>query len=180
MKKIVTLSALVALSAHAQTEEDPTLTPQVEITQSTQSFTEESTDWGHHKSDGASRLGMSSTSTPGKTTSFKTSTEIRQVIDVKQRPGPLTCESDIDLEYYQRDSEAEVRALLTSANCDDFDASYQLRIAYFDSDGKFKRIVADEEWPNDVTGRYRKTYPMEANSELKQVTSRILSCTCRQ
>ncbi len=180
MKKLATLLAILALSAHAQEEQETSGKPPVEIINTTQTMTEESVDWGHKKSEGRSRLGMSNTRLPGKTKLIKSSTEIRQVIDIQQQPGPLECESDIDLEYYQKNTETEVRTRFSSANCDEFDATYQLHIMYFDSEGEYKRIVADEQWPNEVTEQYRKTYPMEPNSELKRVTSRILSCTCKE
>ena len=180
MKKLATILAIVALSAHAQEEQETSGKPQIEIIDTTQTVTEEAVDWGHGKSEDWSRLGISNTKLSGKTTLIEFSTEIRQVVDIQQQSGPLECESVIDLEYYQRDTETEVRTRFSSANCDEFDATYQLRIMYFDSEGKFKRIVADEQWPSEITERHRKTYPMEPNSELKRVTSRILSCTCKE
>ena len=180
MRILATLLAIVALTAHAQEEKEASATPHVEIKTTTKTVMEESVDWGYNKSEGRSRLGMSNAQRPGKTKVIKSSTEIRQVIDLTLQPVALECESDIDLEYYQRDTETEVRTRFTSANCDDFDATYQLQITYFDSEGTFKRIVAEEQWPNDVTDQHRKSYALEPNSELKRISSRILSCTCKE
>ncbi len=180
MKYAALLTAVLMVTNHAQEPDEPSSKPGIEITTKSQTISEESVDWGHEKNEGGSRIGMSGTKRPGKTKIIRSTTEIRQVIDVKQQEGPLECESDIDLEYYQRDTQADIRTRFSSDNCQKFDATYQLQIAYFNSEGKFKRIVADEEWPDDLSGPYRKSYQMEPDSELKRVTSRILSCTCKE
>ncbi len=171
--------SLALVGAHGQeTKNAETIQkPIVEIT--TETTSEETTDWGYDSKDGRSRIGMSNSRLPGKTKVLKSTTSISQVIDVRQSSNELLCESDIDLEYYQKDKETEVRTLFSSHNCDEFDATYQLRIMYVDADGDIQRIIADEEWPVGRTEQVRKSYPMNPNSELRRVTSRILSCTCR-
>ena len=185
--KIITWTLAISIGVffnagtQAQESATPKERPHTETKMTTETVrAEESVDWGHDKSEGRSRLGMSHTKLPGKTTVLKSTTEITQVFDVKQKNDELLCESDIDLEYYQKDTATEVRTLFSSSNCTEFDATYQLRIMYFDANGEIKRIVADEQWPAGRKDQYKTTYPMEANSDLRRVTSRILSCTCRQ
>ncbi len=175
---VIALTALATTTAHETADQNSEHKPKVTIKTTTSS--EEETDWGYSRRDGGSSgIGMSGTRLPGKTKVLKTTTEISQVIDIEQSTSELLCESDIDLEYYQKDEVTEVRTLFSSENCAEFDATYQLRIMYFDAEGSVQRIIADEAWPVGQTEQVRKSYPMHPDSELRRVTSRILSCTCR-
>ncbi|MFK8029696.1 MAG: hypothetical protein AB8G18_05620 [Gammaproteobacteria bacterium] len=182
-RTIITITAsLLALSSYADSD---TKTPEAgneKTTITTTSVSEESVDWGRDgKKKVRASIGITSNKLPGKTKSIKSTTQISRIIEIEQpTASALACESDIDLEYYQRDTATEVRTLFTSENCSEFDAKYQLRIMYFDVDGKLQRIVADEQWPIGQTQQVKKLFPLTPNSELQRVSSRILSCTCSE
>lgn len=170
--------ATVALATMPYRAEEPNTPSEADVEITTSSVIEETVDWDHDAKGSRSRVGMSGTKIPGKTTALKSTTEIKQRIKLTPRVHKVTCESDIDIEYYQKNTIAEVRTEISSANCDDFVADYQLRILYFDANGKLQRIVADENWPQGHAGQHTTSYSIEPGSELQRVASRTVSCTC--
>ena len=186
MNRLITPVTIAAgvfaiLTTGTQAQENKRLTeqPRVEINISSETVLEQQLEWEYDKNKGHTRLRSLDTRLPQQSKMLKTTTEINQFIDIELSEPRILCESNLDLEYYQKDTTTEVLTSFSSSNCDDFDANYQIRITYFDANRELKRIVENEAWPAGRKAQYRKTYPMEANSELKRVTSHIVSCTCK-
>ncbi|MEM7081738.1 MAG: hypothetical protein AAF465_03310 [Pseudomonadota bacterium] len=176
MKKPTLLILVLALSHTVLADETKT----TNTTITTTTTTEEEIDWGQHSRDGRERVGMSGTKIPGKKKVLRSTTEISRTIDIMSKPKAEQCNADIDLEYYQKDTVAEVRTLFTVSNCETFDARYQLTVQYFDDDGNFKRAIHDAQWPIGQIERLSSQHELSANAELRRVSSRVVACECIQ
>lgn len=106
--------------------------------------------------------------------------EFSKTITMEMRLGG--CEAKLQMEYWQKGDVAEVKSTLDNPECGASSGDYQMRVRYRGADGKLQTDEYDETWERDdaqpiVT---TKRYPIGDDVDLVRVTSRGLSCTCKE
>jgi len=92
----------------------------------------------------------------------------------------LRCQALLDLEYYQKNTHAYVKATLTNDHCAASSGSYTIRIRYLPDEGEQSQIEFEETWSRDDDADIvtEKEYFVGENLEIRRVSGTKLRCTC--
>lgn len=106
--------------------------------------------------------------------------EFSKTITMEMRLGG--CEASLRLEYWQKGDVAEVTSTLTNPECGASQGDYRMLVRYRDDNGELHTDEYDETWERDDTAPIVVTrrYPIGDDVDLVRVTSRGLSCSCRE
>jgi len=90
------------------------------------------------------------------------------------------CKADLNLEYFQKGTDAHVKSTLHNDDCGASSGNYTVRVQYKDAAGGSKQVEFEETWErnddSDVTGE--KDYYVGDDVDILRVRSKGLSCSC--
>jgi hypothetical protein len=97
-------------------------------------------------------------------------------------PPTLECESNLDLEYFQRDTIARVKGMIQNETCGASSGQYDIEAEVKYENGETKTLVFNESWWRDDDQPVAVTaeYPIGENVELIRIRSRRLQCVCAE
>jgi hypothetical protein len=95
-------------------------------------------------------------------------------------PNDQQCETEIAVEYFQRDTIARVTGLIENETCAASSGQYEIAIRIEDENGELKTLEFSESWLRDdnQSVAFTADYPVGENVEVIRLRSQGLRCTC--
>jgi len=95
-------------------------------------------------------------------------------------PQDLQCETEIIVEYFQRDTIARVTGLIENETCAASSGQYEVAIRVKDDDDEFVELEFSESWQrdDDQPVAFTADYAIGENVELIRLRTQGLRCTC--
>jgi len=106
--------------------------------------------------------------------------EYEQTVPVEMEFNTGACKANLSLEYFQKGTDAHVKATLQNEQCGASSGNYTVRVQYRDATGASKLLEFDENWQrddnSDVTSE--KEYFVGDDVDIRRIKTRNLSCRC--
>jgi hypothetical protein len=103
-------------------------------------------------------------------------------IPVKLEYGADGCKADLQIEYFQKGTDAHVKTMLSNEECGASSGNYTIRVRYKDAQGELGLVEYEEAWnrDDDVTVTNEQDYFIGDDVDLVRVNTRRLSCSCTE
>ena len=90
------------------------------------------------------------------------------------------CKAELEVEYYQKGSDAHVESMLTNGDCGASSGSFVIQIGYRGADRNSQTKEFSETWERSDTNpvAISKDYFVGDDVDILRVRSRKLDCTC--
>ncbi|MEM7280788.1 MAG: hypothetical protein AAF438_04085 [Pseudomonadota bacterium] len=115
---------------------------------------------------------------PGKTSELKQTLETKTEVTLRAPDQSNRCEVDLELEYKQMDTEAEVTTYASVPGCSHASGPYRLHLTYIDNNDESHSVEHDEEWSLLNNGVATKQYSLAEDVYLTRVYVRRVRCEC--
>ena len=108
--------------------------------------------------------------------------EYERTVPVRVHFGKRDCALRIGLEYYQKNTDANVRSTVSNETCGASEGSYVLRIRFRRDSGESEQVEFEETWSRDDDSDVviEKLYPVGSDLQVTRISTSRLKCTCAE